>query len=244
MNNCIVIIPARLASSRLERKLLQDVAGKPLLYHTYQSALHSNAREVIIAADSSEIMQVCEEYNMNAVLTSSAHTSGTSRIKEVVHARGFTDEVIVNVQGDEPLMPSENITQLAQGFEHHDALIATLYEPFTTLFEVMNANNVKVVVNSKQEAMYFSRSVIPCYRDDEADLGIYKKHIGIYGYRAEFFHTEFSHNTYEKIEKLEQLSILESGYGIHIEQAKKNSGIGVDTMDDLEQVRSILSGNN
>lgn len=236
-----VIIPARLKSSRLDEKLLQDVAGKPLLYHTYQTALKSNAKQVIIATDSEKIIDATQEFNAECILTSDTHQSGTSRIKEVVEKLNLQgDEIIINLQGDEPLMPSENINQLADNLAKNDVLVATLREKFKRIEEYANTNNVKVVFDKNNMAMYFSRMPIPYFRDDEVDLNTCFKHIGIYGYKAEFFHKNITISEYEKAEKLEQLSILQNGYNIHIDEAQKPSGIGVDTRQDLELLRKML----
>jgi 3-deoxy-manno-octulosonate cytidylyltransferase (CMP-KDO synthetase) len=238
----IVIIPARLKSSRLNEKLLQTVAGKPLLYHTYQTALQSKATKVLIATDSPKIVEVMRKYDAECILTDENHNSGTARIAEVVAKLGLKDdEIIINLQGDEPLMPPENINQLAENLTNNNVLVATLMEQFTSEKEYLNPNNVKVVFNNNNMAMFFSRSQIPYFRDDKVNLDICFKHIGIYGYRAEFFTLDFNCNTYETAEKLEQLSILQNGYKIHIDKAIKDTGIGVDTKEDIEKVREILN---
>lgn len=241
MNDFTIVIPARLNSSRLPQKLLQTVAHKPLLYHTYQAALKSNATKVIIATDSQKIIDVMSEYNAECILTSENHESGTTRIAEVVEKLGLKDnEIIINLQGDEPLMPAENINQLAENLSKHSATIATLKENFTSVEDYQNPNNVKVVCDKNNHALYFSRSAIPYFRDGDIDLNLCFKHIGMYGYKSEFFTLNFDNTTYETAEKLEQLSILQSGYAIHIDTAKKPSGVGVDTLEDLEKLKQII----
>jgi 3-deoxy-manno-octulosonate cytidylyltransferase (CMP-KDO synthetase) len=238
----IVIIPARLKSSRLNEKLLQTVAGKPLLYHTYQTALQSKAKKVLIATDSQKIVEVMSEYHAECILTDENHNSGTARIAEVVAKLGLKDdEIIINLQGDEPLMPPENINQLAENLTNNNVLVATLMEQFTSEKEYLNPNNVKVVFDKNNMAMFFSRSQIPFFRDDKIDLNLCFKHIGIYGYKAGFFDLKLDLKTYEESEKLEQLSILQNGYKIHIDKAIKDTGIGVDTKEDIEKVREILN---
>jgi 3-deoxy-manno-octulosonate cytidylyltransferase (CMP-KDO synthetase) len=238
----IVIIPARLKSSRLNEKLLQTVAGKPLLYHTYQTALQSKATKVLIATDSPKIVEVMRKYDAECILTDENHNSGTARIAEVVAKLGLKDdEIIINLQGDEPLMPPENINQLAENLAQNDVKVATLRENFTTIAEYQNPNNVKVVFDKNNMAMFFSRSQIPFFRDDKIDLNLCFKHIGIYGYKAGFFDLKLDLKTYEESEKLEQLSILQNGYKIHIDEAIKDTGIGVDTKEDIEKVREILN---
>jgi 3-deoxy-manno-octulosonate cytidylyltransferase (CMP-KDO synthetase) len=245
LSDFIVIIPARLNSSRLPEKLLQDVASKPLLYLTYINALKSKAKKVIIATDDIKIQNVMQDFGANCILTSKDHNSGTSRIAEVIRRENIPDnQIIINVQGDEPLMPFENINQLADNLTSSKALVATLCENFKTIKDYQNPNNVKVVFAKNHNAMYFSRSPIPHFRDAKINLDICYKHIGIYGYRTEFFQKNLDFQTYENAEKLEQLSILQSGYNIHIDKAKHPSGIGVDTLEDLEQLRKIVNGNN
>jgi 3-deoxy-manno-octulosonate cytidylyltransferase (CMP-KDO synthetase) len=240
----IVIIPARLKSSRLNEKLLQTVAGKPLLYHTYQTALQSKAKKVLIATDSQKIVEVMSEYHAECILTDENHNSGTARIAEVVAKLGLKDdEIIINLQGDEPLMPPENINQLAENLAQNDVKVATLRENFTTIAEYQNPNNVKAVFDNNNNALYFSRAPIPFFRDDAINLDLCFKHIGIYGYKAAFFTLDFNCTTYEAAEKLEQLKILQSGYNIHIDSAKKPSGVGVDTIEDLEYLRGIVNDN-
>jgi 3-deoxy-manno-octulosonate cytidylyltransferase (CMP-KDO synthetase) len=240
----IVIIPARLKSSRLDEKLLKEINGKPLLYWTYQNALKSKATKVIIATDSNKIKEVMAGFGANCVLTSENCESGTARIAEVVKAENFnSNQIIINVQGDEPLLPFEVINQLADNLLKTDSKIATLCENFTSVDDYQNPNNVKVVFDKDGSALYFSRSPIPFFRDDKIDLNLCFKHIGIYGYKADFFDLELKLNSYETAEKLEQLSILQNGHKIHIEKSVKDCGIGVDTQKDLEKVRNMFNDN-
>lgn len=240
-NSFIVVIPARLKSSRLPEKLLKIIDGKPLLYHTYQNALSSNAKKVIIATDSYKIVEVMASFGINCVLTSGNCESGTARISEIVSKESFDkNQIIINVQGDEPLLPFEVINQLADNLAINNTNIATLCENFKSEKDYQNPNNVKVVFDENNLAMYFSRSAIPFFRDDKIDLTLCFKHIGIYGYKASFFALKFNVKSYEIAEKLEQLSILQSGQKIHIDIAIKDTGVGVDTLEDLEKVREIF----
>ncbi|WP_455208411.1 3-deoxy-manno-octulosonate cytidylyltransferase [Kaarinaea lacus] len=253
-----VVIPARYASTRLPGKLLLELAGKPILQHVYERAKQSSAERVIIATDSPEILSAAETFSAEAVLTSAEHHSGTDRIAEVVEKYQLLDEtMIVNVQGDEPLIAPENIDQVAQNLEHHsDASIATLCTQMNSLDDVLNPNMVKVVTDDLGYALYFSRAPIPWNRDHFGRIfqhqlepvkithleGAYYCHMGIYSYRAGFLkkYVQLPQSPLEKIEALEQLRALSNGYKIHVGIAQHDKSMGIDTMDDYQRVKEIM----
>lgn len=247
-----VVIPARYASSRLPGKLLLDIAGKPMIQHVYERAVESGAESVIIAADDERIRKVAEEFGATVCMTSPEHQSGTERLAEAVVAMGYLEEdIIVNVQGDEPLIPPTLISQVAEDLEKFEnARMATLYEPIKTIEELFDPHKVKVVMNKRGYALYFSRAPIPWDRDhftippaQQALNGEYFRHIGLYAYRVGFIqeYTEWESSPLEKIEALEQLRILWNGGRIHLTQARKSVPGDVNTEEDLQKVRQLLS---
>ncbi len=250
----VVVIPARYGSTRLPRKPLLDLAGKPLIQHVYERGVSSAAREVIIATDDERIRDVAQSFGARVCMTSSSHQSGTDRIAEVVAIRGYEPEqIIVNLQGDEPLMPLSLLHQVAQNLHHHpQASIATLCEPISTVEELFNSNIVKVVFDAQGYAMYFSRAPIPWERDadikwDQKGIlagGEHFRHIGLYAYRASFLtaYTSLSHCKLEALEALEQLRAMWHGHKIHIDKAVDRSMAGVDTEEDLMNMRAVLRG--
>jgi len=240
-----VIIPARYASSRLPAKLLEDVNGKSLIEHTYLNALQSSAKRVIIATDDERINSIAKGFNAEVLMTSIAHTSGTSRLSEAVSSLEFDDnEVIVNVQGDEPMLSSEVIDQVANNLVHNEMHVATLCEKIESKSLYFDPNCVKVVFNPGGKALYFSRSPIPAFRNnEEIDLSICCRHIGIYAYRVSFLkkYSQMDNSILEKAEKLEQLTFLNAGIDIHVELACGSAGYGIDTKDDLIKVKKELN---
>ena len=240
-----VIIPARYASSRLPAKLLEDVNGKSLIEHTYLNALQSTAKRVIIATDDERINSIAKGFNAEVLMTSIAHTSGTSRLSEAVSSLEFDDnEVIVNVQGDEPMLSSEVIDQVANNLVHNEMHVATLCEKIESKSLYFDPNCVKVVFNPGGKALYFSRSPIPAFRNnEEIDLSICCRHIGIYAYRVSFLkkYSQMKNSILEEAEKLEQLSFLNEGIDIHVELACGSTGYGIDTIDDLIKVKKELN---
>ena len=245
-----IIIPARYASSRLPGKLLLDIAGKPMIQHVYDRAIESKATEVIIATDDNRIEQIAKSFGAKVCMTKRDHPSGTDRLAEVASLYHFNaDDIIVNLQGDEPCLPAQLINQVAADLaQHSKADIATLYSQITQVKQVFDPNVVKVLLDIDGYALYFSRAPIPWIRDHfdkksipEIDLPHYR-HIGLYAYRASFLthYAELSPPDIEQAESLEQLRALFHGKRIHLSEAKVNSGHGVDTMADLVQVRSIL----
>jgi 3-deoxy-manno-octulosonate cytidylyltransferase (CMP-KDO synthetase) len=240
-----VIIPARYASSRLPAKLIEDINGKSLIEHTYLNALQSSAKRVIIATDDERINSIAKGFNAEVCMTSITHTSGTSRISEAVTSLEFDDdEVVVNVQGDEPMLSSEVIDQVANNLVHNEMHVATLCEKIESKSLYFDPNCVKVVFNPGGKALYFSRSPIPAFRNnEEIDLSICCRHIGIYAYRVSFLkkYSQMDNSILEKAEKLEQLTFLNAGIDIHVELACGSAGYGIDTKDDLIKVKKELN---
>ena len=246
-----VIIPARYASSRLPRKPLADIAGKPMIQHVWEKTQQAGANRVIIATDHEEIEQVAKTFGAEVCMTSTEHNSGTERLAEVIEKMAIADdEIIVNVQGDEPLIPPVIIQQVAQNLAENQVNMATLAVKLETKEELFNPNCVKVVTDQKGIALYFSRAAIPFARDYFADCNDafvasqpYLRHIGIYAYRAKFVnqYIRWQPTVLEKLESLEQLRALWYGEKIHVELAKEAPQVGVDTLEDLERVRQILS---
>ncbi len=244
----IAIIPARYASTRLSGKPLLDICGKPMLFHVYEQAKKSSVDRVIIATDDKRIYQTMNELGCEVYMTSVKHQSGTDRLAEVLNIIGAgEDEIIVNVQGDEPLMPPEVIDQVANLLTiKPETPMATLYTAITDKQILENPNVVKVVSNVKGEAIYFSRAKIPFMRDHKEITQTntqYQRHIGLYAYRAYFLRkfSQWPPCKLELIESLEQLRVLWNGEKIQIAEAVLVPPEGVDTEVDLEQVRQIVA---
>lgn len=235
--NAIAIIPARLASTRLSRKMLREIAGKPLIGIVYE-AVHSCRllADVIIATDSEEIMAVCGQHGWNARMTSPSHRSGTERVHEI--SQSEPADVYINVQGDEPLVRAEQIAALLGVMENPEAQVGTLMTPAAEI-DISNPNAVKVVRDVKGRALYFSRATIPFDRD-RSQPG-YFKHLGLYAYRKPALDQFVSlpESSLEKSERLEQLRFLENGIAIYVGETPYDS-IGVDTEEDLKRVVAIL----
>jgi len=235
-----IIIPARYASSRLPAKLLMDVGGKTLIEHTYLSAIKSNAKRVIIATDDERIRQVAVDFGAEVSMTNESHTSGTSRLSQVVSELNFEDyEIIVNLQGDEPMMTPEALNQVASNLADSRMSVATLCEKINSHEEYFDENCVKVVYNSRGKALYFSRSPVPAFRSSsDIDLDLCFRHVGLYAYRVGFLkeYSKMAKSNLEIAEKLEQLTFLANGFDIHVELAEASTGYGVDTDSDLKKV--------
>lgn len=249
--NFDVIIPARYASSRLPGKPLLDIGDKPMVRHVYERAKESEAQRVIIATDDSRIFKAVDAFGADVVMTRDTHPSGTDRLQEVVEKLELPDEaIVVNVQGDEPLIPPTLIDQVAENLaEHPEAGIATLCERLHDLESVLNPNVVKVVFDQQGFANYFSRAPIPwardCFSEDQkrlSDSAEYYRHIGIYAYRVSFLrdYVTWSPSMTEQVECLEQLRALEHGVKIHVDVACVPPKAGVDTEADLERVRAEM----
>lgn len=244
-----VVIPSRYQSSRLPGKPLADIAGKPMVQWVHQQALQAGAERVIVATDDPRIEAVVKGFGGEVCMTSPDHQSGTERLAEVVEKMGIADDhIIVNVQGDEPLIPPSIIKQVAENLANSTAPMATLGVSIDEPEEVFNPNAVKVVTDEQGYALYFSRASIPWDRDEWAkeDKTIRQplmRHIGIYAYRAGFINTyiNWQPSALEQIESLEQLRVLWYGEKIHVALAKEAPAAGVDTPEDLEVVRKILA---
>jgi len=233
----IAVIPARLASTRLARKMLRDVLGKPLIGVVYEAVrLSPLLSEVIIATDSEEIMSACRERAWNARLTSSQHRSGTERVHEISNTESA--DVYINVQGDEPLVRAEQIGRLLQVMENPAVQVGTLITPAADT-DIANPNAVKVVTDLKGRALYFSRATIPFDRDNSSPR--YFKHLGLYAYRKPALDkfVSLSESFLENSERLEQLRFLENGIPIYVGETPYDS-VGVDTEEDLRRVMEIL----
>ncbi|WP_233970512.1 3-deoxy-manno-octulosonate cytidylyltransferase [Pectobacterium versatile] len=244
-----VIIPARFASSRLPGKPLADINGKPMVVHVMERALESGAQRVIVATDHPDVEATVRQAGGEVCLTRADHNSGTERLAEVIERYGFTDDdIIVNVQGDEPLIPSVIIRQVAENLAASKAGMATLAVPIETSEEAFNPNAVKVVTDAEGYALYFSRATIPWDRERFAQsketIGDhFLRHIGIYAYRAGFVrrYVSWAPSQLEQIELLEQLRVLWYGERIHVAVAKAVPSVGVDTPEDLARVRHVMA---
>jgi 3-deoxy-manno-octulosonate cytidylyltransferase (CMP-KDO synthetase) len=233
----IAIIPARLASTRLPRKMLREIAGKPLIGWVYEAVRASPLlSDVIIATDSEEIQEVCRKHDWKAQMTSAAHRSGTERVHEV--SNSIAADVYVNVQGDEPLVRPEQIAVLLDVMKDQSVQVGTV-KTRCPREEINNPNAVKVVTASGGRALYFSRATIPFDRDQTGPR--YFKHLGLYAYRkpALDFFVSKPESALEKSERLEQLRFLENGIAIYVAETPYDS-IGVDTEEDLQRVTEIL----
>jgi 3-deoxy-manno-octulosonate cytidylyltransferase (CMP-KDO synthetase) len=234
----LAVIPARLASTRLPRKMLREIAGKPLVGWVYEAVRSSPLlSDVIIAADSEEIMEACRRHGWNARMTSSSHRSGTERVHEV--SNSVAADVYVNVQGDEPLVRMEQIAALLEVMKDSAVQVGTVKTPCPRE-DVGNPNAVKVVTAPGGRALYFSRATIPFDRDKTSPR--YFKHLGLYAYRKsalDLFVTR-PESTLEKSERLEQLRFLENGIPIYVGETPYDS-VGVDTEEDLQRVAGILN---
>jgi 3-deoxy-manno-octulosonate cytidylyltransferase (CMP-KDO synthetase) len=246
-----VVIPARYASSRLPGKPLQDIAGKPMIRHVWEQACRSGAQRVVVATDNRQILEECERFGAEVLLTRVEHSSGTDRLAEVAEKLGLpADAIVVNVQGDEPLIPPSVIDQVALNLAAHpEAAIATLAEPISDPHALFNPNVVKVLSDINGLALTFSRAPLPWARDefardrDALPLTVpYRRHIGIYAYRAGFLadFVAWGPCWLENTECLEQLRALWHGKRIHVADAIEAPPAGVDTAEDLERVRKLL----
>jgi 3-deoxy-manno-octulosonate cytidylyltransferase (CMP-KDO synthetase) len=235
----IAVIPARLASTRLPRKMLREIAGKPLVGTVYE-AVHSSPllEDVIIATDSDEILQVCRQNHWKAVMTSAAHISGTQRVHEV--SNSIAGEIYLNVQGDEPLTRPEHIATLLEVMQNPNVEVGTLKTPASPV-DISNPNAVKVVVDAAGQALYFSRATIPHDRDGTGPQ--YFKHLGFYAYRKSALDRFIAlpQSSLERSERLEQLRFLENGIPIFVGETPYDT-IGVDTEEDLYRVEMTLIG--
>lgn len=250
----VVAIPARYASTRLPGKPLLDIGGKPMIQWVWERACQSQAERVIVATDDERVATVAEGFGAEVCMTRASHDSGTDRLQEVAATLGFDDDrILVNVQGDEPLIPPAVIDQVALNLAGSPrAEIATLAKRIRNKADLLNPNIVKVVVDNTLHALYFSRAPMPWDREAWAEPAVLRqegslggdwaRHIGIYAYRIGFLHrfVTWPAGRLEQIEKLEQLRALEQGVAIHVDESCEEIPGGVDTAADLERVRSLV----
>lgn len=246
-----VLIPARLASSRLPRKPLADIAGLPMVVRVAQRAALSGARQVVVAADDAEILAACAAHEVAAVLTRVDHATGSDRLAEACALLGLDgDDIVVNVQGDEPLIEPALIEACAELLHNRaDCAAATAAHAISDVADLRNPNVVKVVCDQQDRALYFSRAPIPWWRDGSVAglpaIGELAplRHIGIYAFRAGFLRRfpALAASPLETIESLEQLRVLWHGERIAVHRSAVPAGIGVDTPEDLQRVRALLA---
>ncbi len=248
-----VLIPARLASTRLPNKPLADIGGVPMVVRVALQASKSGARQVVVAADDAAILQACEAHQVRCILTRSDHVNGSDRLAEACSTLGLDgDDVVVNVQGDEPLINPQLISACAELLRNRpDCVMSTAAHAIDAIDELDNPNVVKVVLDQAARALYFSRAPIPWWRDGrargctEVTQAAPLRHIGLYGYRAGFLRRfpQMATSPLETIESLEQLRVLWHGERIAVHIADQAPGPGVDTPEDLERVRALVSQN-
>ena len=246
--NCTILIPARLASTRLPGKPLADLGGLPMIVRVAQRCASAGARDVVVATDAPEVAAACAAHGVRVVLTRADHATGSDRLAEACELLGLDgDDIVVNVQGDEPLIDVALIAACAQGLlRQPDCVMSTAAHAIDSVEEFVNPNVVKVVCDAAGRALYFSRAPLPWWRDGNAD-GITAlpttpaplRHIGIYGYRAGFLRRfpTLSASPIEQVESLEQLRVLWHGERIAVHVSDARPGPGVDTPEDLERVR-------
>lgn len=240
-----IVIPARYASSRLPAKALCDIAGKPMVQHVYERACKSRADSIVIATEDERIVKICEKFGAPVCLTSDTHLTGTDRIAETVELMGYDpNDIIVNVQGDQPFVPYENIDQVAQNLiVHEQANIATLCERIHDEQDLHNPAMPKVVMDINGYALYFSRNLIPWVKTIDLHTQVYYKHMGLYAYRAETIQqfVTWTPSHLELSESLEQLRFLSQGEKIHVGIAIKNAPLEVNTQEDLIKIRQLAA---
>lgn len=243
----IAIIPARYASTRFPGKPLADMGGKPMIQRVYEQVKRA-VHDVWVATDDSRIFETVQSFGGKAVMTSTEHRSGTDRIQEAYSKIGEDFDVVINVQGDEPFIQPEQIESLKECFDSKDVELATLVKPFKKEdgFDVLfNPNSPKVVINKKNEAIYFSRSIVPYIRDahhtEWLDKHVFYKHIGMYAYRVDVLKeiTQLPQSSLEKAESLEQLRWIENDYRIRVGYTDVET-IGIDTPEDMERAIKLL----
>lgn len=249
-----VLIPARLASTRLPNKPLADLGGVPMVVRVAQRAQLSQAENVVVATDSQEVIDQCERFNVQAVMTAATHASGSDRLAEACALLGLADDdVVVNVQGDEPLIDVALMDAVAKLLaDRPDCAMSTAAHAIDSLADYLNPNIVKVVLDARQTALYFSRAPIPAARDHGGSewwrtpgsaLPKPLRHVGIYGYRTGFLKAfpALSPAPVEQLECLEQLRALWHGYKIAVHTTERSPGIGVDTPEDLQAARLLFA---
>lgn len=253
--NFKVVIPARYASTRLPGKPLLEIAGKPMIQHVHQRAAESGAEQIIIATDDQRIADCVREFGGEVCLTDFRHRSGTDRIAEVVRQYAWAaDEIVVNLQGDEPDMAAALLHQVAVDMDNHpDAVMTTLSADLSDAAQLFDPNVVKLVTDARGYALYFSRAPIPWNRDEfanqeqlPASVQGYRRHIGLYAYRAGFLdrYIQWQPAPLELVESLEQLRVLWHGERIHVSAVAEVPGQGVDTQHDLDLLNQLFQQRN
>jgi 3-deoxy-manno-octulosonate cytidylyltransferase (CMP-KDO synthetase) len=244
MQQTVLVIPARFGSTRLPGKPLRLIAGKPMIEHVYDRAMASNVKTIIIATEDEKIAACCRKFGATVCMTSAKHETGSDRLAEVAKIYDWADDtIVVNLQGDEPLTPTENLDQVATNLaKYPHVAMATLATPIVVSEQITDPNVVKVVIDKKGMALYFSRATIPFLRDAGDSEGYALRHIGIYAYRAAYLKS-FSDRPscqLEDLEKLEQLRAMWHGERIHVGIAAVVPGHGVDTEEDLIAVEKVI----
>ncbi len=251
MTDFKVVIPSRYASTRLPGKPLVDIHGRPMIEYVYRQAEKSGASDIVIATDDERVRQAAQGFGADVEMTRDDHASGTDRIAEVASSRHWADDsIIVNLQGDEPLIPPELIHDVAAALESHEqASVATLATPIHEQQDIFDPHVVKVVMDQSGYALYFSRAPIPwdrgCFSAEgckEPPANEYYRHLGMYAYRGAMLQ-EFTRQepcVLERAEQLEQLRVLWHGHAIHVSVIDQPPGHGIDTPGDLERVRAML----
>jgi len=246
----IVIIPARLNSSRLPNKVLLDLGGKSVLQRVYEQACKAKKIDAVyIATDTIEVQEHCKKFTDNVIMTSASHESGTDRIAEAVEK--IDADIVINVQGDEPFIEPQLIDDLVDAFEAETQMVSAMHL-LEKVEELKNPNVVKVTIDKNYNALYFSRSIIPHHRDDWETLLNHHitiphplkfyRHLGIYGYKREFLlqYSQMEPSYLERLEKLEQLRVLENGYAIKMVETSYES-IGIDIIEDYNKALEMIS---
>lgn len=245
-----VLIPARLASTRLPRKPLADIAGLPMVVRVAQQAARSGAARVVVAADDGEILAACQRHGVEAVLTRPDHASGSDRLAEACTQLGLDgDAIVVNVQGDEPLIDPALVARCARLLDQHpDCVMGTAAHAITDAADFANPNIVKVVLDAAGRALYFTRASVPFWRDAPVPGALPAepvplRHVGLYAYRASFLRMfpTLPAAAVERTEALEQLRVLWHGHRIAVHVSDAAPGVGVDTAEDLERVRRLFN---
>lgn len=241
-----VIIPARLASTRLPNKPLADIGGLPMIVRVAQRAAQSGAAQIVVATDAPEVAAVCVDHGVRALMTRADHPSGSDRLAEAVEQLGLADDAtVVNVQGDEPLMAPSMIDACAAMLgARPDCVMATVAHALTDASEFANPNVVKLVTDQAGRALYFSRAPLPWWRDGGGQPNQALRHVGLYAYRAGFLRRfpTLAVSPLEQIESLEQLRVLWHGERIAVHVSAERPGPGVDTPEDLDRVRRLIPG--
>ena len=239
--NILGVIPARYASTRFPGKPLADIKGKPMIQRVYEQAKKCKLlNEVIVATDDKRIEAAVKKFKGKVVMTSDKHESGTDRCHEALKKYGGKFDAVINIQGDEPFIHPEQISKVANCFKDKNVQLATLAMKLDSIHELTNHNTIKVIINKKKEAIYFSRTAIPYYRGEDftewLKMHTYYKHIGIYGYRTDILAqvTNLERSSLEIAESLEQLRWLENGYKIAVEVTNMES-YSIDTPEDLKK---------